>query len=69
MCFLVSTFKDYTTEAKVTTANLGLLELNFEPITIYGIVSFTLAYLLVSKLIFLAGLEPSQTNRRKSKSH
>lgn len=67
--FFGSTFKDYKTEAKVTTANLGLLELNFETTTIHGIHSFTLAYLLVSKLIFLVGLEPSQTNQRKSKSH
>lgn len=37
----VSTFKDYTTEAKVTTANSGVLEINFQTITIYGIVSFT----------------------------
>lgn len=67
--FLVSTYKDYTTVAKVATANIGLLELNYETITIYGIVSFTLAYLLVSNLILLEGLEPSQINRRKSKSH
>lgn len=45
--FSVSTYKDYTTVVKVVTANLGLLELNNETITIYGIVSFTLAYLIL----------------------
>lgn len=65
----VSKYKDYTTVAKVSTANLGLLKLNYETITIYGIVSFTLAYLLVLKLILLEGSEPYLTNRRKFKSH